>query len=211
MTATHLVRFPAGSRLQAPGGSRGSRGAPGAPGAPGRLQGGSRGLQGAGWRPFFPSTQGRAVPHVLGTPAAHVGPLQEQVGQPVQAHAGGEGAEQTVDAAQDDADGPAEAQQDHQPHDAPATRAARTSGEQQARVDQQPRTDDIRRAERNAHKAVRYSRRTRRALRNTLGATSSGLSCSMGVSLSSSFSFSFVLPFPSSSSSSCSVGPDASS
>ena len=68
------------------------------------------------------STQGLAVSHVLGTSPAHVGPLQEQVGQPVQAHAGGEGAEQAVETAQGDADGPADYQQDHQPHNAPETR-----------------------------------------------------------------------------------------
>lgn len=61
---------------------------------------------------------------VLGTPSAHVGPFQEQVGQPVQAHAGGEGADETVEAAQEDADGPAETQQHQQPHEAPETRAA---------------------------------------------------------------------------------------
>lgn len=66
------------------------------------------------------------MPDVLGTPPAHVGPLQEQVGDLVQAHAGGEGADQTVEAAQGDADGPADAHQDHQPYEAPETRA--TSG-----------------------------------------------------------------------------------
>lgn len=59
--------------------------------------------------------------HVVGAGSAHVGALQEQVGETVQAQAGGEGAEEAVQPPQGDAEGPADEQQDHQPDDAPET------------------------------------------------------------------------------------------
>lgn len=43
------------------------------------------------------STQRLAVPHVIGAGPAQVGPLQEQVGESVQAEAGGEGANEAVE------------------------------------------------------------------------------------------------------------------
>lgn len=48
-------------------------------------------------RPRWTSAQRRAAPHVIGTKSAQVGPLQEQVGKPVQAEAGGEGADEAVE------------------------------------------------------------------------------------------------------------------
>lgn len=60
--------------------------------------------------------------HVLSAGSAQVGALQEQVRDPVQADAGGEGGDETIEAPQEDAEGPAQAQQNHQPYDAPETR-----------------------------------------------------------------------------------------
>lgn len=62
--------------------------------------------------------------HVVGTRSAQVGPLQEQVREPVQAQAGCEGADETVEAPERDADGPADDEQHHQPDDTPEARAA---------------------------------------------------------------------------------------
>lgn len=42
-------------------------------------------------------TQRLAVPHVIGTGSAQVGPLHEQIGEPVQAEAGGQGADEAVE------------------------------------------------------------------------------------------------------------------
>lgn len=64
------------------------------------------------------------MPHVLGTSSAEVGALQEKVRESVQAKAGGEGADETIETPQGDAEGPAQTQQNHQPDDAPETRAA---------------------------------------------------------------------------------------
>lgn len=61
------------------------------------------------------------MPHVLGACSAQVGPLQEQIGETVQAETGGEGAEETVETPQSDAEGPADEEQNHQPDDAPET------------------------------------------------------------------------------------------
>lgn len=43
------------------------------------------------------STQRLAVPHVIGTGPAQIGSLQEQIGESVQAEAGGEGADEAVE------------------------------------------------------------------------------------------------------------------
>lgn len=37
------------------------------------------------------------MPHVIGTGPAQVGPLHEQIGEPVQAEAGGQGADEAVE------------------------------------------------------------------------------------------------------------------
>ncbi len=66
-----------------------------------------------------------AVPHVLGTLSTQIGPLHQQVGQPVQTHADGERGDEAVQTPQHNAQGPAENQQHQQPDDAPETRAAR--------------------------------------------------------------------------------------
>ena len=71
------------------------------------------------------STQRLAVPHVIGTGPAQVGPLQEQVGEAVQAEAGGERADEAIEAPQGDAQGPGEDQQDHEPDDGPETGTTR--------------------------------------------------------------------------------------
>lgn len=77
-------------------------------------------ISGSGWI----LTHRLAVPHVIGTGAAQVGPLQEQIRESVQAEAGGEGAEETVETPEEDAEGPADEEQNHQPDDAPQTRPA---------------------------------------------------------------------------------------
>ncbi len=71
------------------------------------------------------SAQRFAVPHVQGTLSAQIGPLHQQVGQPVHTHADGERGEEAVQTPQHNAQGPAENQQHQQPDDAPETRAAR--------------------------------------------------------------------------------------
>lgn len=71
------------------------------------------------------SAQRFAVPHVLGTLSAQVGPFHQQVGQPVHTHADGERGEEAVQTPQHNAQGPAENQQHQQPDDAPETRATR--------------------------------------------------------------------------------------
>lgn len=60
--------------------------------------------------------------HVVGARSAHIRALQEQVRETVQAQAGGEGAGESIQTPQGDAQGPAYEQQDHQPDDAPETR-----------------------------------------------------------------------------------------
>lgn len=54
------------------------------------------------------STQGLAVPHVECTGPSDVGPLQQQVREAVQAEAGGQGAEETVESPQGHTQGPAD-------------------------------------------------------------------------------------------------------
>lgn len=76
-------------------------------------------------KPFqWTLTQRLPVSHVIGTGPTDVGPLQEQIRESVQAQAGGEGGDQTVETPENDADRPADAQQDHQPNDAPEACAA---------------------------------------------------------------------------------------
>lgn len=48
--------------------------------------------------------------HVVGACSAYVGAFQEQVREAVQAQAGGEGADQAVQAPEGDAQGPADAE-----------------------------------------------------------------------------------------------------
>lgn len=71
------------------------------------------------------SAQRFAVPHVLSTLSAQVGPLHQQVGQPVQANTDGEGGDEAVETPQHNAQGPAQNQQHQQPYDGPETRATR--------------------------------------------------------------------------------------
>lgn len=62
------------------------------------------------------------VLHVEHAGPPDVGALQEQPREAVQAQAGGEGADQTVQAAQEHAQGPAHEQQDQQPDQGPHAR-----------------------------------------------------------------------------------------
>lgn len=59
--------------------------------------------------------------HVVSTLSTDVGPVQEQVRESVQTKACGEGADEAVKTSQGDAKRPANAQQHHQPYDAPET------------------------------------------------------------------------------------------
>lgn len=75
----------------------------------------------AAW-PFLGLTQRSGVPHVERTGPSDVGTLQEEVGEAVQAQAGGQGADQTVQPPQENAQGPTDEQEDHQPHQCPQAR-----------------------------------------------------------------------------------------
>lgn len=64
-----------------------------------------------------PSAQRPPVPHVQGAGAPQVRPLQEEVGEAVQSHAGGQGGDESVQPAQKYAEGPGQGQQDDEPYD----------------------------------------------------------------------------------------------
>lgn len=57
--------------------------------------------------------------HVECTGPSDVSPLQKQVGEAVQAQAGGQGADETIQPPQGHTERPAEEQEDQQPHQSP--------------------------------------------------------------------------------------------
>lgn len=70
--------------------------------------------------------------HVLGTSAAQVGPLHQQVCESVQPQTDCQGGDESVEPTQEDADWPAKYKQHNQPNDSPETAAATGHGHLQA-------------------------------------------------------------------------------